>query len=168
MKARSIQLTAVCALLSCSAWAEEENPNFVAKQEGNNIVITSPYGKKIFFAPMGFDANDDYQVSIPLDALKDKGAIASGDPAAVHNFKTDVDALLLQANDSFLASEPKAALGAVEQALDASPNNVRALMMKGSLMHVLGERDMAKKSWQKALALDPANQEIRKVLEKYK
>ncbi len=137
------------------------------RQDGNNFILESPYGKKVLFGEMGFENVRDFEVTMPVEALYPEKPVASGDPAAMHNFKTDTEALIRGANEAFLASDFKGALGHVNQILEVAPGNVRALMMKGSLMHLMGDKQLAKESWKKALELDPANREISRLLEKY-
>lgn len=140
---------------------------FQARQNGNNLILDTPYGKKTYFGPLDFEDFRDYRVTIPLSALREKKNVTSN-PEAVHNFDVNVDELVNRADLAFQSSDYKGALETVQSALERSPKNVRALMMQGSLLHLLGNRESAKKSWEKALALDPANEEIRRVLEKYK
>lgn len=71
------------------------------------------------------------------------------------------------ANKAFNQMEYHRALELVESVLEKHPNNVRAWIMKGSLMHVLGQKDLSRTAWEKAQTLDPNNAEIKSILEKY-
>lgn len=137
-------------------------------QEGNNLIVESTYGKKIIFGPLDFDSYPDFKVKLALVDLKPKSKTETSSTPAVHNFEGDEDKLFEQSNLSYQSGNFKGALQAVEKILARSPNNIKALVMQGSLRHALGQKDLAKKSWKKALELDPANAEIRRILEEYK
>lgn len=153
--------------LSLLALSAETNPHFRARPDGNNIVLESPYGRRVFFGPMNFSEARSYRLSVALSDLRKDKPVSAGDPEAMHNFKTNADALLADAENSLPNSGPAAAIRLVEQALAANPRNVRALMMKGSLLYLQGQKEGALTAWREAFALDPANHEIKQVLEKY-
>jgi len=77
------------------------------------------------------------------------------------------DRLVLEANRLYNRGKFYEASMVVEELLRRSPEHVRGWVMKGSLMHVQGQKDMAKNAWQKALVLDPNNGTVKNLLEKY-
>ena len=157
------------------------DPRYTVTQQGNMVQITSPYGSKVFFADVGFDRMTQYRFEIPIrdlvpQALSGGGTggagsganegsgkspvPASGSPEAVG----DDDQLILEANRFYNDGKFEESLKFVEELLRRSPGTVRGWVMKGSLLHVLGQKDMARKSWQHALELDPSNQQIQNIL----
>jgi tetratricopeptide (TPR) repeat protein len=56
----------------------------------------------------------------------------------------------------------------VEELIRKRPKYTRAYIMKGSLMWVQGHKDIAKKTWEEALNLEPNNDEVKTLLERFK
>ncbi len=67
------------------------------------------------------------------------------------------DALLGQAGLAAAEKDPKAALGFVEQALAAAPQNVEAWLLKGDLLRSQGADEQAIHVYGRALEIDPGN-----------
>ena len=56
----------------------------------------------------------------------------------------------------------------METILKKNPKYVRGWLMKGSLMYVQGQKDLAKKAWDEAVTISPDDTEVRTALERYK
>ncbi len=80
----------------------------------------------------------------------------------------NTDRLVVEANHLYNKGRYYEALQYVDEVIRKKPNFLRAHMMKGSLLYVLGQKDLAQDSWKKALALDPENKDIQALMERYK
>lgn len=79
-----------------------------------------------------------------------------------------VEQKLTQALNNFYQAKYDLVIQACQDVLILEPNNVTALQRMGSAFFMLGYKDKAKETWEKALLIDPNNQEIRKALEQLK
>ncbi|MGE4233684.1 MAG: tetratricopeptide repeat protein [Bacteriovoracia bacterium] len=141
--------------------------------EGNMLFLETPYGTRVFFGDYGFGDLRGYRLEIPIEDLRTKPGEASntlaqggGNGNGNQNPKSpseidDSDDLIVEANQLYYKGKFRDALKYIDEVLRRKPENVRALIMKGSLMHVLGQKDAAKKSWQKAVKLDPENKDLK-------
>ena len=57
------------------------------------------------------------------------------------------------------------ALKRINEVIKFDRRNVRAHIMKGSVLFVLNQTDMAVKAWRRASQLEPNNEEIKAILE---
>ncbi len=80
----------------------------------------------------------------------------------------DSDRLILEANRLYNRGKFYEATVHVDELLRRKPYFIRGWVMKGSLLHVQGQKDLAKNAWQKALNLDPENKELQELLNRYK
>lgn len=80
----------------------------------------------------------------------------------------DSDRLVLEANRLFNRKKFDEAMATIEELLRRKPTYLRGWIMKGSVLYVRGHKDLAKTAWNQALALDPANPDLKSILEKYK
>lgn len=129
-------------------------------------------------------AEEPTKVAIPEtkpDAAKEKREPASQTPAiaaapiAPTEKETkpavveidDSDQMIVEANWLYNHRRYFEALTVVERVLRKKPDALRAWIMKGSLLYVQGEKEMAKTAWQKAQTLDPQNSEVQTLLEHY-
>ncbi len=80
----------------------------------------------------------------------------------------DADSLVVDANRLFNRRRFYEALTVVDQLLRKRPAYTRGWLMKGSLLLVQGHKELAIKAWSKAKEIEPENQEVLSVLEKYK
>lgn len=78
------------------------------------------------------------------------------------------DRLVLEANRLYNRRQFYEASLTVEEILTRRPDFARGWVMKGSLMYVQGQKDLAKTAWQKALELDPNNMEVKQYLGRLK
>jgi len=153
-----------------TGWAK--TPGYMVSQDKNLLNIKTPWGSNLFMAPVGFEDLESYSFEIPLadfrtqarkeatDGPSDNASSKRTDPSVMG----DVSSLIVEANRLYNQGDFRHALGYVDEVNQREPQNVRGWIMKGSLMHVMGHRDLAKQAWQKALELDPANQQIQRIL----
>ncbi len=80
----------------------------------------------------------------------------------------DTDKLVIEANHFYNQGKFFEASEDVEEILRKKPDYVRGWIMKGSLMYVQNQKDLAKKSWEKAQSLEPTNPQVKTLLERYK
>jgi len=112
------------------------------------------------------------KANAPTDAAKAGetpavGANPAPTPAPTPDYD-DSDEKILEANWLYNHRRYFEASTMVKRILIKQPNLIRAWIMKGSLLFVQGEKDLAVKAWQHAQTLDPKNAEVRELLEKYK
>jgi hypothetical protein len=80
----------------------------------------------------------------------------------------DTDRLILEANRLYNRGKFYAASLTVEDLISKRPDYARAWVMKGSLMYVQGQKDLAKTAWKKAIELDPSNEQVKAYLGRLK
>lgn len=149
-----------------------EAKGFRAHQEGNLLHIYSPYGTKLYFGDVSFSSLNSYRLEIPLIDLKPQAFNSDGGSAG--NSRNDSqssakempqnDSLILKANELYNKGKFLEAFSYVEELLRRDHKNVRGWIMKGSLLHVTGQKDLAILAWKEAANIDPDNQEIKKIL----
>jgi hypothetical protein len=176
--------------------------DYEVRQQGNNLELITPYGRKLIFGDYGFQNQHDYKFSIPLDQLRPPGEkpiplkafektderqiasvppnetkptapIASGTPGEMVPPRVIVeydysDRLILEANRLYNRRKFYEASITIEELLTKRPDYPRGWVMKGSLMYVQGQRDLAKEAWKKALELDPNNLQVKQYLGRLK
>jgi tetratricopeptide (TPR) repeat protein len=96
----------------------------------------------------------------------DKREPASVPPRVIVEYD-DSDRYVVEANRLYNRGKFYDATNVVEELLRKKPDHVRGWVMKGSLMHVQGHKELAKAAYQTAFKLDPNNEEIKKLVEKY-
>ena len=141
-------------------------------QDNNLVFVKTPWGSSVYIAPVGFNSIDSYTFEIPLsDFRTGLTRDQTGDPPGP-NIKSssdaptgDINMLIAEANRLYNIGDFNRALQYVDAASERQPGNVRAWVMKGSLMHVLGHPDLAQQAWAKALELDPNNKQIQNILQ---
>lgn len=114
-------------------------------------------------------ASDGTPASLPLSptGLPVAGPVPAASPAPTTVIVDDGDALVVEANRLFNRRRYYEALTVVDQLLRKRPVYTRGWLMKGSLLHVQGHKDLALKAWNKAKEIEPENPEILAVLERY-
>lgn len=158
-----------------SAAAQPAEKGFRATAQGNFLEVTTPYGTRLYFGDPGFGDLNSYQVEIPIEDFRPptqtagpsqppgQGATNPGPTP----YEEPTDHLITRANQLYNHGKFNAALDYIEELLRREPGNTRGWVMKGSLLHALGQKDLAKKSWQKAQELDPSNQQLKNILQRY-
>jgi len=149
---------------------------FAVSQVNNLVIVKTPWGSNTFLGPVGIEELRHYSFEIPLSDLRSmnrsergKGESSSGtdekdtspDQASTTG---SVDSLILEANHLYHKGEVLKALGFVDEVLRRDPKQVRAWIMKGSLMHAQGQKDLALEAWKKGLELDPNNTQLQNII----
>ncbi|MBY0370211.1 tetratricopeptide repeat protein, partial [bacterium] len=80
----------------------------------------------------------------------------------------NTDRLFLEANRLYNRGRYYQATLTVEEILSKRPDMARGWVMKGSLLYVQGQRDLAKTAWEKSLELDPKNAQVKAFLGRLK
>lgn len=161
-----------------NVWAASKE-TYRVESEGNIYVIHSPYGDKTFFGDSGLENQNSFKFEVPIESLKPSALSANSDhggdssstnnggasssPKAPTSFD-DENELIDQANHLYYAGKFNDSLKYADEILRRDPKNIRAWVMKGSLLHVLGQKQLAKNAWTKASELDPKNDELKKIL----
>ena len=99
-------------------------------------------------------------------AKPENRSLASVPPKVIVEYD-DSDRLVLEANRLYNRRKFFEATSVIDELLRRNPEYPRAWVMKGSLMHVQGHRDLAQKAWEKAIELDPSNREVKSFLQAY-
>lgn len=86
--------------------------------------------------------------------------VAPSDPEA----DLQDNALLFEANNLYYQGKVNESLRNIEELLKRNPSNVRGLTMKGSLLRVMGQEQLAVAAWRKASELAPNNAELRELV----
>lgn len=153
---------------------------YSVSQVNNLLLVKTPWGTTTYIAPLGFDEIRSYTLEIPLgdfrsqvasqnsgptgrpsgSAANPDGAAPATGPAAV----SDVEGLIVEANRLYFLGNFYGSLQYVDEINRRQPGNIRGWTMKGSLMHSLGHKDLAKQAWKKALEIEPGNLEIQNLL----
>ena len=151
--------------------ANAKNHRYRITNFGDNFQITSPFGSQIFIGDVGVSEMRSYKFEIPIEDLRPLNRMdinnaeskKTGDNSKT-KFVESEEELLLQANYLYGQGKLSESLDFVDEALRRNNKNIRAWIMKGSLMHLRGESDLAKIHWRKAFKLDPSNKQIKKML----
>lgn len=176
-----------------------ENRDYQVVPNGNNLELTTPYGKRILFGDRGLRESRGYRIEIPLSELQPaelpkappslreiasaqaeevsqkpeeaeppKSLTLSEKTQAAAPLYDDTDRLILEANRLYNRGKYYAASLTVEDLISKRPDYARAWVMKGSLMYVQGQKDLAKAAWKKAIELDPTNEQVKTYLGRIK
>lgn len=86
----------------------------------------------------------------------------------VEDTTDDVGRLVYEANHFFNQGKFYEAMAHVDELTKRRPDFVRGWIMKGSLLYVQGEKNLAKEAWEKALEIEPGNVEIKNYLSRYR
>lgn len=140
---------------------------------GNNLQLNTPYGTKIYFGDLGIQDQNSWRVEIPIKDLRldsNQGSAKNESASGAENSYSSLEdnSLVLSANDLYNQGKFREALTFVDEMLRRNEKNTRAWIMRGSLYHALGQKDLAKTAWQSAQQSDPSNQEVKKILENYR
>lgn len=170
-----MMLNLIIALLFSSSSKAANPSGYAVSQTENLLMVKTPWGQSLYIAPVGFDAINNYSFEIPLSDFrttinKNMPPAQSGESSLANSsdLSADVDVLISEANRLYNEAEFTKSLQYVDQICLRDPKNIRAWVMKGSLMHVLGHKDLAKQAWQKAAELDPNNLQLQNILKEMK
>jgi len=165
--------------------AAQAADDFRIYETGTEIQVVTPYGNKTLSGDYQIEGSSNYRIEVPIQDLMPKEKPGrpweqNRQPASREEFGfspppangaggyDDTDRLVLEANHLYNQARYFDATLIVENILKKNPKYVRAWLMKGSLMYVQGQKDLAKKAWDEAVNLAPQDQEVRMVLERYK
>jgi tetratricopeptide (TPR) repeat protein len=137
-------------------------------ESGNLVFVKTPWGSSVYIGPVGLDSLRTYSFEVPLsdfraglpNGIKNDGGTSSGDSSQLG----DTGSLIAEANRFYNKGDFAKSLRYVDEVVRRDPGSVRGWVMKGSLMHVMGHKDLARQAWQKALELDPKNSQIQNIL----
>jgi len=166
------------------------------RPSGDDIELTTPYGTKTVTGSFPLTRGGNYRIEVPLSDLHPKQvpsavpiptptpiptpavsaapSLQPSPPVAENKtapLESDTDRHVLEANHLYNQGRFYEATLVVDVLLKANPDFVRGWVMKGSLMYVQGQKDLARKAWEKALALSKGKEEIesvKEILGKYK
>jgi tetratricopeptide (TPR) repeat protein len=162
-----------------SLWAAEP---YKVTNEGSLFQVTSPYGPKMLFGEMAIGNMRNYRFEVPLSELRASasndgaggagsgsgggasGSSGTGNSGQSPQLTDEEDQLVLKSNELYNKGQFTDALKFVDELLRRNRDHVRGWVMKGSLMHMLGQKDLAKKAWQRAVELEPNNAQLKQIL----
>jgi tetratricopeptide (TPR) repeat protein len=178
----------VAAMGGQSALAEE----YTVLEAVNGVDVRSPSGDHFFLGDAHTVNSPQYRLEVPLKDLQKTrqptAILAVPPPPAAPAQKpepppkpvvkeepapkygtddSDVLGFLLEANRLFNRGKYYESMSFVDEVIRRRPANVRAWVMKGSLLFLLGQKDLARQSWEKATALAPQDKQVKDALEKY-
>jgi tetratricopeptide (TPR) repeat protein len=137
---------------------------------GNNLQLNTPYGTRVYFGDLGIQEQSSWRIEIPIKDLRtssdDQNEKEPGEGKNSYSSLED-NSLILSANDLYNQGKFRESLAYVDEMIRRNEKNTRAWIMRGSLYHALGQKDLAKTAWQSAQQSDPTNQEVKKILENY-
>lgn len=79
--------------------------------------------------------------------------------------EAEATSFLLRARAAYFKGRLNQALDQILQSISKNPNNPQAYEMLGSLYYAVDWKNMAVKYWEKSLALDPTNPDLRKLID---
>jgi hypothetical protein len=133
-----------------------------AEEDGNQVVrINTRYKGEDHSIVMQID-QPVYDVEIPLTVEQ----IAPQTAAAARGPEGQFQDLLIsqyfeRAQESMLSGDYPGALRQVNLVLLTRPDHIQGHAMKGSVYYAMGSYQLAEEEWNRTLALDPSNQEVR-------
>lgn len=175
----SFCITLTCIYSSQATAALSIGEQYQIAEVGNNLFLNSPYGSRVYFGDMGLQSLQHYELVVNIEDLRlmrkareggepgDSSDSSSGNSNKSDAFKQDDSILIVKANELYNKGEFTESMKYVEEMLRRNRANTRGWVMKGSLFHAMGEKDLAKQAWEQAQALEPDNQEIQSILENY-
>lgn len=141
---------------------------YAVTESGNLVFVKTPWGSSVYIGPVGLDSLKTYSFEIPLSdfraGLPTSIKNEAGNSQSDTNQLGDTSTLISEANRLYNKGDFTKSLRYVDEVVRRDPKSVRAWVMKGSLMHVMGHKDLARQAWQKALELDPKNSQVQSIL----
>lgn len=108
----------------------------------------------------------NYEIEIPLSIGQQQPAAAAGGAAGGGQFSDLLAAQYIEkAQEAMLSGDYNAALRQINLVLSVQPDNVQALMMKGSVYYAMGNYQLANEQFEQVLVVDPSNEEVRRFQE---
>lgn len=174
------------ALAGCAGMEEPEEDTVLTTRSGETSIevteSTTEQGQQVVRVRTTFRGEESmvtlnidepvYEVEIPLSIRQQRPAGApadAGEGGAGAGSRRFEDILIAQylekAQQHMLDGDYNAALRQVNLVLNVNPDHVQALTMKGSIYYAMGNYQLANEQYERVLALDPSNQEVRKFQE---
>jgi len=171
-------------------WAGE----YFVRQTGMGYELVTPTGSKLMLGDYAPNGVHNFKVEVPLGELappakeerKPDSALLppkkevppaeeqkapelcpKPEPKTAHRDFDDSDRFILEANQLYNQGKFYEASQVVEDLLRKRPELVRGWIMKGSLMWVMKQKELALKAWNQAKALDPENSEVNDLIKRY-
>lgn len=171
---------AVWLVVGCAATEPEmEEETVLATRTGETgiqVTESSRGGEQIVRVKTTFRGEDSvvvlridepvYEIDIPLSIAQQRPPAAAGGAPGAGAAQGDLGSLLAaqyleRAQKAMLDGDYNEALRQVNLVLAVQPDNVQALMMKGSTYYAMGNYQLASEQWEQVLTIDPSNQEVR-------
>lgn len=153
------------------SWGLEARDIFQVTRSGSILQLNTPYGQTTFLGDKGFEKLKSFSLEVPIANLRgelDGGGLTggwnSGGESGAKPDEVAMEQMLLEADRLFNEGALRESLRYIDEIIRRDPKFSRGWMMKGSVLYVLGQKDLAKKAWVKAYTLDPANEQLRGLL----
>lgn len=178
----ALWILGLAAALSVAACASQEGPDEKAllttrsgetqiqvteSEEGGSTVVrvrTTFRGEESVIT-MIIDESS-YDIEIPLSIGQQRPTTAGGGPMGDGQFSDLLAAQYIEkAQEAMLSGDYNAALRQINLVLSVQPDNVQALMMKGSVYYAMGNYQLANEQFEQVLVVDPSNEEVRQFQE---
>lgn len=163
------------ALAGCSSQEPEDEKTILQSRSGETtiqVTESNQGGSRVVRVTTTFRGEEStvvlmidepvYEVEIPLSIQQQRPAGAGGAAGGGREFSDLLAAQYLEkAQEFMLEGDYNGALRQVNLVLMVQPDNVNALMMKGSVYYAMGNYQLANEQWENVLTVDPSNDEVR-------
>lgn len=170
---------ALALLSACSTTRNKPGKTVLATKQGDTsiqVVESDEDGNQVVRVNTRYKGEDHsivmqidqpvYDVEIPLtiEQIAPQAAAAARGPEG--QFQDLLIAQYLErAQESMLAGDYPGALRQINLVLLTRPDHVQGHAMKGSVYYAMGSYQLAEEEWNRTLALDPSNQEVRNFMD---
>lgn len=190
-----IVVWALCLTLVGSARGSQEDGFFAVREFDEGLQVNTPYG--VLTVPGNYSSRTRYKFSVPLEDIKialeksgedtrylgrpdfgpppfprepaEDGKDREPDAIKPPTFADPaLDRLVVEANRLYNRRKFYDALLLVDRIVALAPEYARGWLMKGSLLYLQGQKDLAKRAWEEAKKLDPSNKDVATALEVFK
>lgn len=150
---------------------KKEESEYDALETERGIRLSSPAKDLIIpWDEIEGKTRNQWRVTIPLEQLLPPPEVDQDqpEPQSLSVLDAETIQMVLEANRLFAVRKFYDALIVVDRILTRYPRYVRGWLMKGSLLHMQGEKGLALEAWKKAKRISPKDPEVNKTLAKYK
>lgn len=164
-------ISATVLFFATEALAANSSDQYSVQQHGDLLVVTYPGGQRVYVGNSEFSEERHYRIQVPIPgqaapiAKESANILAQTQDSKPRREPMNIEAMLAKANRFYFRGDMKNANHIVDSILFADRENVRAWIMKGSLMRAQGREDLANRAWQHAKTLDPQNPFLEQVVE---
>lgn len=122
-----------------------------ATESNDRLILQTSQGNRTLFGGADFAGMNDYSITIPRRTEHSKDEVRS--PIEVNSVVSAVKKIdhspenLDEINALYFEGRFETALARIENFLDDNPKHVRGLLMKGSLLYVLGQEARGREAW---------------------